>query len=141
MVYNVNESDGRYLNKGVLIMNKKDIAEDFLVSTAKGDVRRVYESYVADDFFHHNPWFRGDRETIMLAMEDAAKEQPDVIFEVKLALEDGDYVSTHSHFRLNEDHIGMASTHIFRFRDDKIVEMWDYGQEIPENMVNENGMF
>jgi predicted SnoaL-like aldol condensation-catalyzing enzyme len=31
--------------------------------------------------------------------------------------------------------------HIFRFRGDKIVELWDLGQEVPESSPNENGMF
>lgn len=29
----------------------------------------------------------------------------------------------------------------FRFENNKIVEMWDVGQLIPENMLNEMGMF
>lgn len=31
--------------------------------------------------------------------------------------------------------------HIFRFDRNHIVEMWDLGQQVPENMPNENGMF
>jgi predicted SnoaL-like aldol condensation-catalyzing enzyme len=31
--------------------------------------------------------------------------------------------------------------HIFRFEEDRIVELWDVGQEIPEDSPNDNGMF
>lgn len=37
--------------------------------------------------------------------------------------------------------IGAAVVHIFRFDDDRIVELWDIGQAVPEASVNENGMF
>jgi predicted SnoaL-like aldol condensation-catalyzing enzyme len=36
---------------------------------------------------------------------------------------------------------GAAVMHIFRFDGNQVVEMWDLGQPIPENMPNENGMF
>jgi predicted SnoaL-like aldol condensation-catalyzing enzyme len=39
-----------------------------------------------------------------------------------------------------EDRSG-AVVHIFRFAGNHIVEMWDLGQQIPDNMPNENGMF
>jgi predicted SnoaL-like aldol condensation-catalyzing enzyme len=31
--------------------------------------------------------------------------------------------------------------HIFRFDTGKIAEIWDFGQPVPEEPVNENGMF
>ncbi len=33
------------------------------------------------------------------------------------------------------------SLHIFRFAAGKIVEMWDIGQQPPDEMINERGMF
>jgi uncharacterized protein YndB with AHSA1/START domain len=36
---------------------------------------------------------------------------------------------------------GAAVFHIFRFDGNHVVEMWDLGQPVPENMPNENGMF
>jgi predicted SnoaL-like aldol condensation-catalyzing enzyme len=35
----------------------------------------------------------------------------------------------------------MAVMHIMRFENDKIAELWDFGQPVPKDMVNENGMF
>ena len=35
----------------------------------------------------------------------------------------------------------IAAEHIFRFAGDRIVEMWDVGQEVPASSPNTNGMF
>lgn len=122
-------------------MNKKQMAIDFLNLTAKGESRKAFDLFVAEDFIHHNAWFKGDRETLMLAMEESAKEQPDKIFEPLSALEDGDLVSVHSKMQITPNDRGYAIMHIMRFENDKIVELWDFGQAVPEDMVNENGMF
>ena len=36
---------------------------------------------------------------------------------------------------------GTAAVHIFRFQGDRVIELWDVGQPVPENSPNENGMF
>jgi len=36
---------------------------------------------------------------------------------------------------------GAAVVHIFRFEDDRIVELWDLGQAIPQDSPNRHGMF
>jgi len=119
----------------------KDIAVDFLHSAAKGDAREAFQKYVAPNFKHHNVYFKGDAETLMTAMEENAKQVPDKIFEVKRALEDGSLVAVHSHVRPAPEHLGYAVMHIFRFEEGKIAELWDFGQEVPAGMINENGMF
>ncbi len=77
----------------------------------------------------------------MLAMEENAAKNPDKIFEVKHAVQEGEFVAVHSHIRQYPADLGGAVVHIFRFKDDRIVEFWDVGQAIPENSPNENGMF
>lgn len=120
---------------------KKECALHFLELAAKGDSRKAFGLYMTSHFKHHNVYFPGDSETIMLAMEDSAKYNPDKIFEVQRALEDGDLVAVHSRVRQSPEELGYAVMHIFRFEGNKIAEMWDFGQEVPENMINENGMF
>lgn len=119
----------------------KEIALDFLQLAAKGDSREAFNKYVASNFKHHNVYFKGDAETIMTAMEENAKQVPDKIFEVKRTLQDGDLVAVHSHVRPTPESLGYAVMHIFRFENGKIAEMWDFGQEVPADMINENGMF
>lgn len=122
-------------------MTLKDIALDFLRLAARGDSRTAFRQYVSPSFIHHNAYFKGDAETIMLAMESDAKERPDKIFTVLRALEDGNLVAVHSRFRLTTDDPGYAIMHIFRFEGTLIAEMWDFGQAVPPDMPNEHGMF
>lgn len=123
-------------------MTKKEIAKDFLKLASSGEPRKAFELYVSNDFIHHNAYFKGDRQTLMLAMEEAHKENPNKVFEMQRALEDGDLVAVHSRVeQAGEKGWVGAVMHIFRFENDKIVELWDFGQGVPEEMVNENGMF
>ncbi|MFD1777479.1 nuclear transport factor 2 family protein [Fredinandcohnia salidurans] len=119
----------------------KEKALSFLNLIVSGNVREAYERYIGPDFCHHNPYFRGDAESLMLAMKENAVQNPQKIFEVKLAIEEGDKVSVYSHIRQKPDDPGAAVVHIFRFENDKVVELWDIGQPLPENSPNENGMF
>ena len=122
-------------------MTKKEIAQDFLKLASKGQSQKAFELYVADSFKHHNAWFKGDRQTLMTAMEENAKKIPDKVFEIQRALEDENLVAVHSRVRPTPSDLGVAVIHIFKFDNDKIIELWDFGQAVPENMINENGMF
>ena len=77
----------------------------------------------------------------MFAMEEDAIKNPGKKLEIKLALEDGDLVTTYSHLQQNPGDQGIAVVHIFRFEDNRIVEMWDIALVVPEDSPNENGMF
>jgi len=122
-------------------MTKKEIAQNFLKLTAKGDSRTAFQLYVADNFNHHNAFFKGDRNTLMTAMEENAVINPNKVFEIQRALEDGDLVAVHSRVQLAQGDIEISVIHIFKFDQDKIIELWDFGQVVPAGIVNENGMF
>lgn len=124
-----------------MIESSKEKAVSFLQLVASGEVREAYSRYIGTDFRHHNPFFRGDADSLMLAMEENATKNPHKIFEVKRVIEDGEIVAVHSHVKQNPDDFGGAVVHIFRFHNDLIVEMWDVGQPIPEKSPNENGSF
>jgi predicted SnoaL-like aldol condensation-catalyzing enzyme len=133
-----------YLQQGHKQMHMpshKNIAREFLLMVTTGQVREAYEKYVSQDFRHHNAYFKGDRETLLVRMEENEMLFPDKLLEIKHQLEDGDLVATHSRLRINPDKPEMAVVHIVRFAVDKIVEMWDIGQEIPRDSPNENGLF
>lgn len=119
----------------------KEIAVSFLQLVASGKVREAYKSYISPDFRHHNPYFRGDADSLMLAMEENAAKNPNKTLEVKLAIQENHMVAVHSHVKQNQNDLGVAVVHIFRFQNNQIVELWDVGQAIPEDSPNENGMF
>ena len=121
--------------------SRKEKAVSFLQQVASGEVREAYRRYIGMEFRHHNPYFRGDVDSLMLAMEENAAKNPQKIFEVKRVIEEGDLVAVHSHVKQKPEDLGGAVVHIFRFHNELIVELWDVGQPIPENSPNENGVF
>ena len=64
----------------------------------------------------------------MAAMKDNAKLSPNLVFEVKRALEDGDLVAVHSHVRQKPEDRGDVIVHIFRFEGDSN----NFGNDIME---------
>lgn len=119
----------------------KEKAVSFLQLVASGKIREAYTKYVGTDFRHHNPYFRGDADSLMRAMEEDAAQNTGKLLEVKLTIQEGDTVMVYSHMRRNQEDLGFALVHTFRFHENKIVEMWDIGQPVPENSPNEYGMF
>lgn len=119
----------------------KEQAVSFLQLVASGKVREAYQKHVEPSFIHHNPFFRGDADSLIIAMEENAVQSPHKTLEVKRAIEEQDIVAVHSHIKQNSEDLGAAVIHIFRFQNNRIVEMWDVGQPIPENSPNKNGIF
>jgi len=123
-------------------MNKKEMAISFLKMAGSGDVKNAYGRFVSPKFIHHNLHFKGDRKALMSAMEEAAKQSPNKKIEVKQIFEDGNSVITHSCvIRENPAEPQISVVHIFKFEDDRVVELWDIGQLIDKNSPNENGAF
>lgn len=122
-------------------MTRKEIAENFLKLAASGHPHEAFRLYVGENFKHHNVHFKGDADTLMLAMEESARTNPNKIFKIHHILEDGKLVAVHSHLKQTPTDIGFAVVHILKFESDKIVELWDLGQPIPKETINENGMF
>ena len=122
-------------------LTHKEKAVSFLQLVASGKVEEAYQKYIDQGFRHHNAYFRGDADSLMIAMKENAAENPNKVVEVKHAIEEGEMVMVHSHIKQNPEALGAAVVHIFRFHDNRIVELWDLGQPIPESSPNENGMF
>lgn len=122
-------------------MDNREIALAFLRMCALGEVRAAYARHVADDFIHHNAWFPGDRESLMLAMEKSAASEPNKSFEPKRVVDGGDRIAVLSHLVRADAGTEHAVVHILRFDNGRIVEMWDVGQEIPKDSPNALGMF
>ncbi|MGE0614635.1 MAG: nuclear transport factor 2 family protein [Bacteriovoracia bacterium] len=122
-------------------MNQKESATQFLERVAAGQVSEAYERFISPDFIHHNPYFKGDRESLMLAMQTAHRMNPQKQIQIKHVYEDGNTVITHSHVRQRPEDPGAAVVHVFKFRDAKIAELWDVGQPLAVDSPNANGPF
>jgi predicted SnoaL-like aldol condensation-catalyzing enzyme len=107
-----------------------------------GKTEDAYARFIAPNFIHHNQYFKGDRESLRSAMAEAHEKSPNKLIDVKQAFEDGDFVITHSLVvRGNPSEPDIAVVHIFKFKGDKVVELWDLGQLLSKDSPNENGAF
>ena len=123
-------------------MDKKEMATTFLKLAGTGKVREAYEKFIAQDFIHHNQYFKGDRQSLLTAMEEAHKASPNKSIDIKYIYEDGETVITHSLVTRQEANAqNIAVVHIFRFENNKVVELWDLGQMLMKDSPNENGPF
>jgi predicted SnoaL-like aldol condensation-catalyzing enzyme len=118
-------------------LTPKEIAVDFLVRCAAGDVDEAFLRYVDEDFRHHNVHFPGDRDSLRLAMRASAANTPPKMLAARIVLEDGSRVSTLSEVSIGDLRLVLA--HVFHFRAGRIVELWDVGQQVPPDSPNANG--
>jgi predicted SnoaL-like aldol condensation-catalyzing enzyme len=121
----------------------KAIARNFLQFAAAGGTQldEAFEKFVADGFRHHNPFFKGDAESLRAGMKENHLQFPQKTLRIERDVQEGDLVVLHSRVKMSPEHPVVAVVHIFRFENGKIVELWDLGQAQPENMLNEHGMF
>lgn len=121
--------------------HNRDAAISFLKLASSGQVREAYLQFVGEKFRHHNPFFEGSAEALMVGMEENARKNPDKTLEIKHTIAEGGLVAVHSHVRQKPSDLGAAVVHIFRFENDRIVELWDLGQPVPETSQNQYGIF
>ena len=122
--------------------DKRQAALTFLDQVIIGRISEAFEKYIArEGFRHHNPYFRGDRESLKAAMMEANQKFRNATIEVQRVFEDDDLVAVHSRVKHSPTEPDIAVVHIFRFEREKVVELWDVGMQVPKDSPNENGAF
>lgn len=124
-----------------MTIHNETAAVDFLRLASSGHVEEAYRKYVSADFRHHNPYFKGDAASLKAAMAENVRQFPNKTIDIYHTLEEGELVAVHARVKLNPNDQGFATIHLFRFEGDRIVELWDVGQAIPEESPNQYGMF
>ncbi len=119
----------------------KQAAVQFLQLVVAGRIDEAYERYVDMHGTHHNLFFPAGFLELRRAMSENHVRFPTKQLLVKHALVDGDMVAVHSRLVLQGGENDMTVVHLFRFRDNKIVEMWDLGQTVPADSPNKDGAF
>ena len=120
-------------------MSQQRKAVEFLQMCAMQNPADAFAKYVNPNFKHHNQYFAGDKDTLMNAMIEADKTNPNKSFTIKQVYETDDRVAVYSH--VVKEGMDIAVMHMFRFENEKISEMWDVGQIIDKGSPNKNGMF
>lgn len=113
----------------------KDTALTFLQMVTAGNIAEAFQKYVSQNFRHHNPFFQSDAHSLQEGMEANHQQFPDKVYEAKHLVEEGELVAVHGSVKLSPE-IEIAVLHLFRFENDKIIELWDVGQQIPKEAVN-----
>lgn len=119
----------------------KNSAVDFLTLAATGDIEKAFKLYVDPDLMHHNPFFPAGLTPLRNGMLENARLFPDKQIIIKHVLSEGDLTAVHSHIILKPGDAGISAVHLFRFKGSMIIEMWDCGQQLPENSPNGDGAF
>ncbi|MCC6643621.1 ester cyclase [Candidatus Peregrinibacteria bacterium] len=122
-------------------MTNSEIAQDFLKMILEAKIDQAYSKYISSDFIHHNAYTPAGATALKEGMAQSESQFPNKIFQIHHLVSEGNLVMVHSLIKFNQDHPGIAVVHIFRIENGKIVELWDIGQQIPTDGINQNGMF
>lgn len=102
----------------------------------------VVDRYIRPDYIQHNPLAPNGTAALKAFAGPLATQFPDLRYDIKRVIADGDLVLVHSNVVLTPGTRGSAVVDIFRFdRDDLIAEHWDASQEVPATSVSGNDMF
>lgn len=103
--------------------------------------------FFASDCKTHNPYISGGMDSLTDAMITVSKDMigdSESEFSIKHVIVDGDFVAAYTQLLYNKSKLedgGLRQVHLFRFKDDKIIEYWDISQEVRWDMPNASGAF
>lgn len=120
--------------------NKKTIMAFYEAGLNKKDFDAA-SKFIGERYVQHNPLIADGLEGFKAFLGFLTENFPKLRGEIKGVFADGDYVILHTHGVRVPGQRGSAIVDIFKLEDGKIVEHWDVIQPIPENTVNQNGMF
>jgi predicted SnoaL-like aldol condensation-catalyzing enzyme len=101
----------------------------------------IVNRLVRADYIQHNPLFSDGPDALMYFGATMRQQYPEIAFDPRQDITDGDMVLLHSRSVLMPDTPGLAVFDIFRFQDGKIAERWDILQNVPATTANDNDMF
>lgn len=120
--------------------NKK-AAVDYLNMIVEGRIDEAYEKYIDMNGKHHNAYHESGFEALKKGMKDNDAQFPNKKYEIKHVLADDELVSIHGRMILDPGKTEVSVVHLMKFKNGRIVEMWDCGQIIPAHLPNKDGMF
>jgi len=123
------------------IHTNKQAAAAFLKKVIAGDIDEAYETYIDMQGRHHNSFTAAGFPALKEGMKEAHIKFPNKQFDIQHVIGDEDLVAVHSHLVLEENKTDLAVVHLFRFQNEKIVELWDLSQAITPDSPNKDGIF
>lgn len=106
----------------------------------RGDTA-IVDRLLRPDYIQHNPLAPDGPDALKYFVATTRQQFPQVAFEPRRVISDGDLVLLHSRNVLVPGTPGMAVFDLFRFQDGRIAEHWDVLQEVPATTASGNDMF
>jgi len=123
-------------------LTPKEVVTQFMTKFyVDKQVREAFETWVEPGYIQHNPMAQTGRDAAIAFLEPFFKSHPDIHYEIKRIIADGNLVAVHSHGVFNPGERGLAIIDILRVDHCKVAEHWDVAQPVPEKSANTNGMF
>ncbi|WP_405539344.1 nuclear transport factor 2 family protein [Streptomyces sp. NBC_00075] len=119
----------------------KRIALEFFTAAAINRDLTAPDRYAKDPYYNHSAYVGNGIAATKELFRNLFAESPDVTFNIKRVVAEGDLVVLQYHLKRTADDPGTAFVDIFRVRDGKVVEFWDIIQAVPTTSANDNGMF
>ncbi len=119
----------------------KASATHFLQMIVAGDIDQAYEKYVDMSGKHHNVFTPAGFPALQQGMKEAHVQFPNKQFTIQHIVASDDLVAVHSHMLLEPGKTDLAVVHLLRFENGKIVEIWDIGQPLPADSLNQDAAF
>jgi len=121
--------------------NKRNAQAFYDLMFNKCKPREAIEKYVGVDYIQHNPHVGDGKEAFVEYFERMAEEYPGKKTRFVRSIAEGNFVVLHCHQKWpgSDDYAGID---IFRFDENgKVVEHWDVLQVVPDESMNDNGLF
>jgi predicted SnoaL-like aldol condensation-catalyzing enzyme len=99
------------------------------------------ENYGGSHYIQHNPQAPDGFEAFIQFVEGFVNQFPQLSYEIKRIVAEGDLVALHSLLKTSPEDRGTAVADFFRLEAGKVVEHWDVLQPVPESAANEHPMF
>jgi predicted SnoaL-like aldol condensation-catalyzing enzyme len=119
--------------------NKKLVRTFYQSLIGDKDISAI-DTFLAEDFVQHNPNMLDGSDALKKAFSADFANAPKIKIDFRNIAADGDLVFLHLKMK-NPKGKFEAVADVFRVKDNKIVELWDVVQEIPEKAANAHPMF
>jgi predicted SnoaL-like aldol condensation-catalyzing enzyme len=133
--------------------DQKGLVNRFFEFIMSGNVKDSLP-FFSSDCKQHNPYVSGGMNELMdsmIAVQERGAEEFhaeadsfEPAFTIRHVIEEGDIVVVHTEMKTSKSDPskgGLRQAHIFRFKDDKIVEYWDITQMLSEDLPNTANAF
>ncbi len=127
---------------GKCSLSPKQVVTKFMTTFyVDKQVRKAFETWVDTGYIQHNPYAATGRDAAIGFLEPFFASNPNMHYEIKRIIADGNLVAVHAHGTTGPSDRGISVVDVLRVKGCKVMEHWDVVQPVPEKSANTNTMF